>query len=210
MQCEDPSGRTRSQRLVIDVFRIVGEHRPDEKGSSGADPGFRAIFDHLDCATVGLQCGVPIVAPSEHRSARFKKRGIRSNQEQGVAKLESDGPARCSCLVSSAWWPGPPPIPRCRPPRATNRVTRPPRRSPPQEAARGFWIRAWGQRETALRGTGRSNDPAPWPGFLEGGLDDPRHSRRNQLAFHRTPDPDVHVFRSGHSSVELGSSSVTR
>ena len=29
-----------------------------------------------------------------------------------------------------------------RTPRATNRMTRPPKRSPPQEAARGFWIRA--------------------------------------------------------------------
>ncbi len=62
---------------------------------------------------------------------------------------------------------------------------------PPQEAARGFWIRAWGQREPALQGTGRSNDPARLLGSLEGGLDDPRHSRQNQLTSHRTPDPDV-------------------
>ena len=73
---------------------------------------------------------------------------------------------------------------------------------PPQEAARGVWIRAWGQREPALQGTGRSNDPATIAGPLEGGLDDPRHSRQNQLTSHRTPDPDVDVLRSGHSSVE--------
>ena len=81
---------------------------------------------------------------------------------------------------------------------------------PPQEAARGFWIRAWGQREPALQGTGRSKDPARLPGLLEGGLDDPRHSRQNQLTSHRTPNPDVDVLRSGHSSVESGSLSFMR
>ena len=120
-------------------------------------------------------------------SACCKERGVNSNQESGVAKLGTDGPARRSRLVSLAWWAGPPPIPRCRPPRATNRMTRPPRRSPPQEAARGFWIRAWGQREPALQGTGRSNDPARWLGLLEGGLDDPRHSRQGRLTSHRNP-----------------------
>jgi hypothetical protein len=81
-----------------------------------------------------------------------------------VAKLETDGPARRSCLLSSAWWTGPPPIPRRGPPRATNRMTRPPRRSPPQEAARGFWIRAWGQREPAERANGRLIYPGTMPG----------------------------------------------
>jgi len=138
-------------------------------------------------------------------SACCKERGVNSNQESGVAKLGTDGPARRSRLSSLAWWTGPPPIPRCRPPRATNRVTRPPRRSPPQEAAREFWIRAWGQREPALQGTGRSNLPARWLGLLEGGLDDPRHSRQNQLTSHRTPDSVVDVPRFGHWSVESGS-----
>ena len=113
------------------------------------------------------------------RSARCEKRGVRSSQECGVAELGTDGPARRSRLVSPAWWTGPPPIPRRRPPRATNRMTRPPRRSPPREAARGFWIRAWSLRGSALQGTGRSNEPAQSPGSLEGGLDDPRHSRPN-------------------------------
>ena len=36
-------------------------------------------------------------------------------------------------------------------------MARPPRRSPPQEAARGSWIRAWGQREPAERANGRLN-----------------------------------------------------
>ena len=107
------------------------------------------------------------------RSARCEKRGVKSNQEFGVAKLGTDGPAGRSRLLSPAWWTGPPPIPRRRPPRATNRMTRPPRPSPPQEAARGFWIRAWGQREPALQGTGRFNRPAPRLGALKGGLDIP-------------------------------------
>ena len=47
-----------------------------------------------------------------------------------MAKLGTDGPARHCALLSSAWWTGPPPIPRRGPPRATNRMTRPPRRSP--------------------------------------------------------------------------------
>src|SRR5208337_3395585 len=63
-------------------------------------------------------------------SARCEKRGVRSSQEYGVAELGTDGPARRSSLLSPAWWTGPPPIPRRGPPRATNRVTRPPRRSP--------------------------------------------------------------------------------
>ncbi len=112
------------------------------------------------------------------RSARCEKRGVKANQEFGVAKLGTDGPAGRSRLLSPAWWRGPPPIPRRGPPRATNRMSGPPRRSPPQEAARGFWIRAWGQREPALQGIGRSNDPARWLGLLEGGLDDPLHSRQ--------------------------------
>ena len=144
------------------------------------------------------------------RSARCEKRGVRSSQEYGVAELGTDGPARRSSLLSPAWWTGPPPIPRRGPPRATNRMTRPPRRSPPQEAARGFWIRAWGQREPALQGTGRSNDPARWPGSLEGGLDVPCPSRQMQLTSHRTPNPDVDVLRFGHSSVESGSLSFMR
>jgi hypothetical protein len=53
---------------------------------------------------------------------------------------------------------------------------------PPQEAARGFWIRAWSQREPALQGTGRSKDPARWPGLLEGGRTFPAfHAKCNSL-----------------------------
>ena len=114
-----------------------------------------------------LVTGAPAGAYSSG-SARYEKRGVRSNQQYGVAKLGTDGPARRSSLSSPAWWTGPPPIPRRRPPRATNRMTRPPRRSPPQEAARGFWIRAWSQREPALQGTGRSNEPCTMAGVARG------------------------------------------
>ena len=69
-------------------------------------------------------------ARAPRRSARCEKRGVKSSQEFGVAKLGTDGPARRSRLLSSAWWIGPPPIPRHGPPRATNRMTRPPSRSP--------------------------------------------------------------------------------
>ena len=144
------------------------------------------------------------------RSARCEKRGVKLDQGLGVAKFGTEGSARRSRLLSSAWWTGPPPIPRRGPPRATNRMIRPPRRSPPQEAARGFWIRAWGQRGPALQGTGRSNDPARSLGLLEGGLDDPRHSRQNQLTSHRTPDPNVDVPCFNHLSVESGSLSFMR
>ena len=126
-------------------------------------------------------CGVADRSPRtvELRSARCERRGVISVRKLGVAEFGTDGPARRSRLSTPAWWTGPPPIPCRGPPRATNRMTRPPRRSPPREAARGFWIRAWGQREPALQRTGRSNDPARWPSSLEGGLDDPRHSRLN-------------------------------
>jgi hypothetical protein len=145
-------------------------------------------------------------------AARHASKSAESNRtgNWGVAKLGTDAPARRSRWLSPAWWTGPPPIPRRGPPRATNRMTRPPRPSPPQEAACGFWIRAWGRRGPALQATGRSNHPARSPGWLEGGLDDPRHSRQNSLTSHRTPDPDVDVPCSGHSSGESGSLSLMR
>ena len=60
-------------------------------------------------------------------------------------------------------------------------------------------------RRAGIQGTGRSNAPARSLDLLEGGLDDPRHSRQHQLASHRTPDPNVDVPRFGHSSVESDS-----
>ena len=85
-----------------------------------------------------------------------------------MAKLDADGPARRSSSVSPAWWTGPPPIHSPRTATGHDRMTRPSRRSPPQEAACGFWIRAWSQREPALRGTGRLNSPAPLPELAQG------------------------------------------
>src|SRR5271170_4047529 len=126
-----------------------------------------------------------------HRSARCQKRGVQSNRELGVAKLGTDAPARRSRWLSPAWWTGPPPIPRRGPPRATNRMTRSSRRSPPQEAARGFWIRAWGQRESTKEGTSRLSSPASWGETAQGWIGHPRISCAIELSLHRTPDPDV-------------------
>ena len=53
------------------------------------------------------------------------------------------------------------------------RMTRPSRRSSLQGTACGVWIRAWGQREPAVQGTGRLNRSAPGLGWLKGGLDIP-------------------------------------
>src|SRR5215471_5874149 len=50
-------------------------------------------------------------------------------------------------------------------------MTRPPRRSSSRRAARGFWIRAWGQREPAPQRTGRLDRSALGLGWLKGGLD---------------------------------------
>jgi len=76
-----------------------------------------------------------------------------------------------------------------------DRMIRSSRRSPSRGAACGFWIRAWGQREPAFRGTVRLNSPARLPGRLKGGLDIPYHSRRMQLSSDRTPTPDVDASR---------------
>src|SRR6478672_742266 len=68
---------------------------------------------------------------------------------------------------------GPPPIHSQQTTADRYRVTRPSRRSSSQGAAYGVWIRAWGQREPAVQGTGRLNRSAPWLGWLKGGLDIP-------------------------------------
>jgi hypothetical protein len=70
------------------------------------------------------------------------------------------------------------------------RMTRSSRRSPPRGTACGFWIRAWGQHEPALRGTGRLNDPARCQ-FAQGWAGHPFHSRLMKLTSHGTPDPVV-------------------
>ena len=68
---------------------------------------------------------------------------------------------------------GPPPIHSQQTTTGRYRMTRPSRRSSSQGAACGVWIRAWGQREPAVQGTGRLNRSAPWLGWLKGGLDIP-------------------------------------
>jgi hypothetical protein len=68
---------------------------------------------------------------------------------------------------------GPPPIHSQQTTTGRYRMTRPSRRSSSQETACGVWIRAWGQREPAVQGTGRLNRSAPGLGWLKGGLDIP-------------------------------------
>jgi hypothetical protein len=143
------------------------------------------------------------------RSARCEQRGVNANQGFGVAKLGTDGPARRSRLLGSAWWTGPPPIPR-RGPTGHKQDDQTAKTKPPAESCSRILDQSLGQREPALQGTGRSNDPARWLVFFEGGLDDPRHSRQNQLTSHRTPDPNVDVPRYSHSSVESGALSFMR
>ena len=150
------------------------------------------------------------VRVSPHRSTRFEKRGVRRDQLCGAAKLEHGRADQAFGLSEPGVLDRATANSSLRTATGHNRLTRPPRRSPPQEAARGFWIRAWGQREPALQGTGHSNDPAQWPGSLEGGLDVPCPSRPVQLSLHRTPDLDVDAPRFGHPSVDSGSLSFMR
>jgi hypothetical protein len=76
------------------------------------------------------------------------------------------------------------------------------RRGPPQDdqavkaklrtgAARGFWIRAWGQREPALRGTGRLRRSAQEVRRAQGWAGLPGHTRPMPLTSTGTPAPDV-------------------
>ena len=100
----------------------------------------------------------------------------------GVAKRGTDGPARRSSSMSRGVMDG---ATANSPPQTAagrDRMTRPSRRSSSRGAARGFWIRAWGQREPAIQGTGRSSCSAEWLGWLEGGLDIPaKHAECGSL-----------------------------
>jgi hypothetical protein len=55
----------------------------------------------------------------ERRSARSEVRLATSDTRCGVTECGADGPARRSNSMRRAWWTGPPPIPRRRPPRAS-------------------------------------------------------------------------------------------
>jgi hypothetical protein len=104
------------------------------------------------------------------RSARFEVRGVRSDSGCGVTKYGADGPGRRSSSLSRGVVNGT--TVDSLPQTATghHRMTRPSRRSSPREAACGFWIRAWGQREPALQGTDRLSRSAQGLGWLKGGV----------------------------------------
>ena len=90
-----------------------------------------------------------------------------------MAEHGTDGPARRSSSVSRGVMDGATANSSPQTAAGRDRMTRPSRRSSSRGAARGFWIRAWGQREPALQGTGRLSRSARWLGWLKGGLDIP-------------------------------------
>jgi hypothetical protein len=124
------------------------------------------------------------------RSARGERRGATPDRRCGVAKLGTDGPARRSRSVSRDVMDRATAKSSPQTAAGHDRMTRPSRRSSSQRAACGFWIRAWGQREPALRGTGRLNRSAQGLEWLKGGLDIPA-TRRMRLTLTGTSAPDV-------------------
>ena len=107
------------------------------------------------------------------RSARCKVRGVSSDSGCGVTEYGADGPGRRSSSVSRGVVDGTTVDSSPQTAAGHDRMTRPSRRSSSRGAACGFWIRAWGQREPALQGTGRLNRSAQGLGWLKGGLDFP-------------------------------------
>jgi hypothetical protein len=105
------------------------------------------------------------------RSARSKVRGVTSDSGCGVTEYGADGPGRRSSLLRRGVVDGTTADSLPQTAAGHHRMTRPSRRSSSQGAARGFWIRAWGQREPVIQGTGRLSRSAQWLGWLEGGLD---------------------------------------
>ena len=106
-------------------------------------------------------------------SARSEVRGATPDARCGVAKRGADGPARRSSWMSRGMVDGATANSSPQTAAGHHRMTRPSRRSSSLGAACGFWIRAWGQREPALQGTGRLNRSAQGLGWLKGGLDIP-------------------------------------
>jgi hypothetical protein len=158
----------------------------------------------------GLQCGGPIAARKRTPLGTLRKAQSQIEPGVGCARAGDGRAGQAFALVESGMVDRATANSLLRTATGRKQGDQAAESKPPQEAARGFWIRAWGQREPALQGTGRSNDPARWLGLLEGGLDDPRHSRQSQRNSHRTPDPNVDVLHSDHSSVESGSFSFMR
>jgi hypothetical protein len=103
-------------------------------------------------------------------SSRWKKSGVRSNSECGVARFDAAGPARLSSSVSQAWWMGPPPIHSPQTCTGRCRMTRASRRSPSWGAACGFRVRAGPKREPAERDTGRLPSRSLQQSSCKGGL----------------------------------------
>jgi hypothetical protein len=74
-----------------------------------------------------------------------------------VSQVGVDGLPRQSTILSRTCWLGPPPVHSPQTATGHKQDDQAAKTKPPQDAARGFWIRAWGQREPAERATGRLN-----------------------------------------------------
>jgi hypothetical protein len=98
---------------------------------------------------------------------------VRTDSGCGVTEYDRDGPGRRSSSVSRGVVDGTTVDSSPQTAAGHHRMTRPSRRSSSWEAACGFWIRAWGQREPALQGTDRLGRSAQGLGWLKGGLDFP-------------------------------------
>ena len=86
-------------------------------------------------------------------------------------------------------------------------MTRPPRRSSSRRAARGFWIRAWGQREPAPQRTGRLDRSALWLGWPKGGLDIPASGAECRSLQRELPLRSL-TRRAGSRAGRIGTASI--
>jgi hypothetical protein len=176
------------------LFRFGTTENPVENGDrcagwrpliieSAGEPQLGASFDR-ESSAIRVERAVcdELGAHPSRSSAPDEVREARPQPRWGVAKRGTDGPARCSSSMSRGVMDG---ATANSPPQTAagrDRMTRPSRRSSSRGAARGFWIRAWGQREPAIQGTGRSSCSAEWLGWLEGGLDIPaKHAECGSL-----------------------------
>ena len=132
-----------------------------------------AVGAHSDVARHAMKYAEEL--PVQVVSCRGKVRHGRADQAFELGKPGMvDGATANSLLPTTA---------------GLDRMTRRSRQSSPQEAACGFWVRAWGQREPALQGTGRSHDHLQRRSVRA--VDEPRA----QLSEWRIPVFEVTEFR---------------
>src|SRR3954454_14386827 len=97
---------------VTSIFVVWPESR-----ETGTDHRNGVSFDQQDGSALGGWTGHDAIGAYAGVARHVAKSAESiSNQEFGVAKLGTYGPARRSRLLSPAWRTGPPPIPRRGPP----------------------------------------------------------------------------------------------